>query len=385
MALHRFQIPVVVNRMYLPGEDDIFEIDGSFYVNSYSDVSVPEVPEKLSRKEEWAIEIMRQHFHHLFPESARERKLLLDFMAYTVQTNKRCNWCPVIQGCEGDGKTTFGEMMIGVLGRDNVRVILGENLVEQYTGWAENAQFVLIEEVRLHGKNRFDVINKMKPYVANRIVPVRRMRVDTYNVVNTISYLMTTNHKDGVPVHGGDTRYYPMFSQWQNTEDLEEFKRHHPRYYADLAEAVTEYPGALRKWLMEVKISKDFSPVKRAPKASAKAEMIFLNQTEEEEALTEVLKDHEREFISRELLDSAEVSEAMMDAGAIAPQGKAMKMMLSEAGYTYIGRFKLDGKARRLWSKTPHLFRRNGKVDSRLIRRFLAPERDQDQDEEGTE
>ena len=47
------------------------------------------------------------HMEHLFANE-RDRKLLLSWMAHIVQTGGRSNWAPVIQGAEGDGKTTIG-------------------------------------------------------------------------------------------------------------------------------------------------------------------------------------------------------------------------------------------------------------------------------------
>ena len=381
VALNRVQIPIVHNRMYVPGEDDIFEINGVPYVNSYSTNAVPETPDVIPKKHRHIIERVRRHFHHLFANK-KDRKLLLDSLAHIVQTNTRFNWAFLLQGAEGDGKTYFAGLMMAVLGHNNVRSILGENLGEKYTSWAEGSQFLFVEEVRLHGADRYAVVNKIKPFITNKMATIRRMNVDLYEVLNTISIVMTTNFKDGVPVNSEDTRYYSMFSRWQTRAQLDRFNAENPKYYAELAETLDiEYHGSLRRWLLDVKISKDFNPHKRAPMSSSRDEMIYLNKTDEEDAFDEAMAEAEsageRDFCHT-LLDSSRVAEKLADAGVSFPINRMLKTFLSNHGFTFLGVGKgLDGKAHRWWSQTPHRFlKSDGKLDAAAIRAWLAEDED---------
>jgi hypothetical protein len=382
VALNRVQIPIVHNRMYVPGEDDVFEISGVPYVNSYSQNAVPETPDVIPKKHQKIIDRVRGHFHHLFPNK-KDRKLLLDSLAHIVQTNTRFNWAFLIQGAEGDGKTYFAGLMSAVLGHNNVRNILGENLGEKYTAWAEGSQFLFVEEVRLHGADRYAVVNKIKPFITNKMATIRRMNVDLYEVLNTISIVMTTNFKDGVPVNSEDTRYYSMFSRWQTRAQLDKFNAENPRYYAELAETLDhEYHGSLRRWLLDVKISKDFNPHKRAPLSSSRDEMIYLNKTEEEDAfedaLAEAAEQGHRDF-GPALLNSALVAERLSDAGVTAPYGRLLKTFLSNHGFTYIGAAKdTDNKTRKWWSQTPEKFLKpDGKPNGDAIRAWLRQGEDE--------
>lgn len=353
VALNRYQIPTVQNHMYLPGEELFFSIKGLDYVNSYSDRDVPDEPEKYTKGARRAIQLVEDHLVHLFMHE-RDRKLLLDFMSW-VARGGRVNWAPVIQGTEGDGKTFFFELMGAVLGASNVNTVPGEALADKNTSWAEGHQFLFIEEIRLHGSNRFAVLNKVKPYITNTMASVRRMQVDWYKVVNTVSYMLATNHKDGMPIDKKDTRYFPMFSRYQTTEAIAAFERQNPKYYDQLYGALEEHAGALRKWLIERELSPGFNAKKRAPVSAAKAEMIFLNQSEEDEAFEASLEDEEI-FYSRKLLCSDLVNDKMSEHGSAAPYGRLLKQMLSEAGFTYLGRFTIGGEKMRLWSMTPSHF-----------------------------
>lgn len=365
VAVHRFQIPSVANKMYLPGEDETFDANGLPYINSYSDATVPETPDKLNRKQRRMCARVERHLEHLFPNE-RDRKLLLSWLAYIAQTGGRVNWAPVLQGAESDGKSFFGLMMASVLGGENVNAINGTDLAEKYTSWAEGSQVCMIEEVRLHGADRFAVINKVKTYITNVMVSIRRMNTDSYKVINTVNYLLTTNHKDGVPVNDSSSRYFPMFSRWQTKAAIDKFNRQNPEYYDELHE-VLEHGGALRRWLLDYELHEDFNPKRRATESASLKEMRYLNQSDEEEGLAEIL-DREITGCCRELLDSSALAEAMADAGIPIPQGPAWKRLLSEGGFTALGQVKVDGKPRRYWSQEPDKFIVDGKVDTNAIR-----------------
>lgn len=370
VAVHRYQIPIVANKMYAPLEEQFFEANKLNYVNSYSSATVPEMPDILNRRQRRMIKRIEKHLEHLFPND-RDRKLLLSWMAYIVQTNDKVKWAPVIQGVEGDGKSFFGLVMGAVLGGENVDVIDGDAFAEKYTPWAEGSQFLMVEEVRLHGMDRFAVINKVKPFISNVMVSIRRMQTDLYKVINTVNYLLTTNHKDGVPVNDNSSRYFPMFSRWQTLIALNAFKKANPNYYTELHEALEE-AGALRFWLMDYELHEDFNPLERASESSSMKEMKYLNQSDEEEGLAEVL-DKEIVGATRELVDSSILAEAMHDHGVPVPYGLAWKRLLSESGFTYLGPVKVDHKTRKFWSQTPDKFIVDDAVDKSLIRDFLDP------------
>lgn len=371
VAVNRYQIPAVANKMYAPLEDEFFEANKLSYVNSYSDLTVPEdVPDELNRKERRMVKRVVRHLEHLFANE-RDRKLLLSWLAYIVQTNSKINWAPVIQGVENDGKSFFGRMMAVIIGGENVNVIDGEAFAEKYTNWAEGCQFLMVEEVRLHGMDRFAVINRVKPFISNDFVTIRRMNTDRYKVLNTVNYFLTTNHKDGVPINDNSTRYFPMFSRWQTKVALDKFNAENPDYYKELHE-VLEHGGALRRWLMDYELHPEFSPVERARESSSRKEMLYLNQTEEEEGLAEILDKNEA-GCTRELLDSSVLAETMHEAGLSVPYGRAWKQMLSEAGFTYLGPVNVNGKTRKYWSQTPAAFVSGDKINTIAIRDTLDP------------
>lgn len=371
LALNVLRIPTVANKMYMPGEmEGVFSLNGIAYVNSYSDEDVPGIPEIVSASGQRCIERVERHVSHLF-RSPRDGVLLLDWIAYIVQTGQRVNWAPMIQGTQGDGKSWFASFFSAVLGMGNVVVIKGRALEEQYNGWAEGQQIVFIEEVRLHGKNRFDAVNNLKTNITNPIVEIRRMRTDIYNVINQSSYFVTSNSRDGLPIDATDTRYFPMFSRFQRKEQIAEFNAENPDYYTDLYASLHE-PGVLRKWLMERELSEEFSPTQRAPSSASRWEMIELSKTEETDAFEIALAEEASHDFCDLMLDSALCGSKMTGHGSSAPLGLALNRLLTGAGFSPLGRPTIAGVSRRLWTRYPEKFTdENGVVDTRAVRAYF--------------
>src|SRR3546814_171905 len=101
--------------------------------------------------------------------------------------------------------------------------------------------------------------------------------------------------------------------------------------------------------------------------------MRYLNQTEEEEGLNEILDESDDPEISRELCNSAKLQEAMQDNGIAVPYGMAWKRLMSERGFTPLGKVKVGGSSYTYWSQEPSRFIVNGKTDTKAIRDWIEP------------
>lgn len=373
-ALNLWEIETVYRRMYMPHENEFFTYNGQRFVNFYSEAGVPDVPERYSSDDKAAIQRVEDHLRHLFPVE-RDWKLLLDWLAYIVQTKRRCSWMPLIQGTEGDGKTFFAKMMKVILGWENVSIIPGENLQERYNHYMEGALLVFVEEVRLHGVNRYEALNRMKPWITNEVLTIRAMHRGSYEIVNTASIMGASNHKDAIPAGENSTRYFPIFSRWQTRKAIKAFTNANPDYYTELY-ACLDHAGALRKWLLEYKLSDGFDADARAPESSSRAEMIALNESDEETAFDEALATSNRLDFCDMMLDSAVVGDVLEERGGEAPYGRGLKRFLSERGFSSFPKaVKVGGKTLRLWSRNPERFRdEHGVQDNEKIRKWLEPD-----------
>lgn len=354
-ALNLWEVETVYRRMYMPQEEPFFTYKGQRFVNSYTKAGVPHVPAKLSISDDCAITRVRRHLSHLFVEESAW-KLLLDWLAYVVQTRRRISWMPLIQGTEGDGKTFFAELLKAVLGRENVAIIPGEAIEERYNHFMEGALVVFVEEVRLQGRNRYEALNRLKPWITNDTISIRAMHRGSSEIVNTASLIAATNHKDAIPAGTSDTRYYPLFSRWQTREKLQAFNEANPSYYVDLYSTL-QHAGALRKWLLEHQIRPHFDPAGRAPESPYRSEMIALSETDLETAFREALAESTRADFCETLLESALLDDILFRRGVNAPRDRARNIFLARQGFTKFPRkLTIAGRTRSYWTREPERF-----------------------------
>lgn len=372
-VVNLYQVPVVYNRMFMPGQPALYSMNGIDYANSYTEEGIPEIPGETSPVEDEAVQIFLDHFVHIIANEA-DRTVFLDYLTYIVQNpGKRINWAILLQGAEGDGKSFFISVLSAVMGDNNVNMITGKALEEKYNPWAENALVCFIEDVRLHGNNRFDAINTLKPMITNPTVSIRRMQTNVYTVVNTMNYILTANVKDAMPVGDEDSRIFPIFTRYQRASDLEKFKTANPYYY-DRLFAILQFAGALRQFFLLRKLSPTFNPRARAPKSSYRREMVLLNQTEEVVALTDTLEESDQIDYCEFLLDSSKLADHFMGTDALAPRGKALSRLLSQFGFTLLGRFKVNGEKRQYWTMQPWAWPDDDNKRGDAIREYLDPD-----------
>lgn len=370
-ALNVVRIPKVATTRYMPGYEHVFSMEGVKYANSYSLGPQHEMPEDLSFDEEIDIERVIAHMSHLFSDE-RERKLLLDWMGYVVQNpGQRVNWAILMQGVEGDGKSFFMQLMATAMGSKHISVVKPKNLEEGFNGWAEGHRLVFVEEVKMHGHNRFDVLNSIKDLITNTAIAIRRMRTDTYTVPNMASYMLTTNFKDAMPLSRGDTRYFVMFSRFTRIEQVEKFNIDNPTYYPNLFDALQRSPGAIRKWLMTHKVSEDFNPKARAPKSVGKDYMSGMAKSENQELLESIFEEEPRRDLCPELVCVSTLREVFFDNDVIDFPDKPLGQMLSSMGFEKLGQIMVNGKRDRFWSMNGERFKHSGKLDKNLVRIYL--------------
>lgn len=357
-AMRIAKIPVLHMAMYLPGADETFRDEsGLEWVNTYRDTA-PEMPAEYSPRDLANIEIVKNHSIHVFGEAQRrDIEILTSTLAYIVQTGRRVNWITVIQGAQGVGKTYYAVLLKAVLGGQHVHMIDTDVLANSaFTDWAANHQMLYIEELKLHGK-RYDVMDKLKPYITNDIVSIHPKGSKQYNTINTASYFAFTNHRDAVPVTEGDTRYFIVLSQWQSKESVIAFRKDSPHYYSKLFDALIESPGALRRWLMEYKLHPDFDPVARAPFSEGRETVIDENKSDLQTAIEDVINAGTTPGISPDLIIIHLLVAALGDDIAVSPPPKAIGAVLRRLEYTPIKgrRVKISGQYFYCWTKNAEI------------------------------
>ena len=92
--------------------------------------------------------IFLEHMRYLIPDE-RERKLLLDWLAWLVQhPDQKIMYAVLIVGLERTGKSWLGYMLRKLLGDSNVAMVGDEDPVgDTFNGWTENKLLGVVHEL----------------------------------------------------------------------------------------------------------------------------------------------------------------------------------------------------------------------------------------------
>lgn len=354
LALNVYQVPVVSGYVYLPGADRIVDWEGRKHVNRFNPDDIVPVPDKMTSKARRAVEAVKRHFEISYPV-ARERELLLSWLAYTIKRmDKKIRWAVVMQGVDGAGKGFIGEMLMAIMSRNNVEMVNAQALEEKYTGFYDSRKVVVLEEARIHGTSRYAVMDKLKPFITNDVVSIRRMHTDTYNVPNVTSTMILTNHSDALPVYDADRRYFVISTHFQTKNMIEKFRERHPDHYDDIFNAIANYPGATREWLEDYPLHPEFDPDGHAPMTDAKARMIDLARGDDEDDIEELIAEGRDPEVNSLLLNASRLRDLAMDFSCGVPYGPKLSNFLTSKGFVYVGRARgANGKQARYWSRSP--------------------------------
>lgn len=298
MALNHWRIDVVDRTIYNPVADLMYYEGGLRYLNLYRPDTCPQMPIEMTEGDRRAVAILVEHTEILIPDE-RERTLFLDYLAYCIQKpGAKIRWAPLLKGVEGDGKSAFVVMMIHCLGHQNVRVLDSSTLESSnFTSWGAGQCFTGVEEIKLHGHNKYDIYNKLKPYLSNDFIEIHKKSKDPYNVPNTTNYMLLTNFEDGVPVTDNDRRVMFLRSPFMSKEAMFDAvvarTGLQSREYFDrlFDQCIKAHPGALRKWFMERELSPEFSADGRAPITAARSEAVDLSVKESTYSIEAILEE----------------------------------------------------------------------------------------------
>lgn len=264
-------IPKVARLMYLPSAGRLFKRDGITYANTYISKNIPDLTCQKSDNYTEHSNIFKHHIKLMIGggDWTRECQLFCNFLRYIAENpGNRVSWAVLLQGAEGDGKSIpITRVMARLLGHSNTTNISAQTIESSiFTDWAENHRLGVIEEIKLHGHNRFDILNKLKAVITNEVIEIHPKGFKVYTVPNTGNYYLTTNYKDALPIASGDRRYMILFSQFPAG------LRKDTKYFDALYGAIDSSDGtvSIGQWLLSIDYHEEFKPQSHAPETRAK-------------------------------------------------------------------------------------------------------------------
>lgn len=148
-----------------------------------------------------------------------DRAILMNYIAAVVQyPGVKFQWAPVLQGCEGNGKTAVFSALTYAVGPRYVHQPRAKQLGGQFNGWLEGKILSIVEEVHMEGRR--DVLDTLKPLITNTVIEAERKGIDQRMIDNVANWAFCTNYKDAVLKSRDDRRYAVFFAAQQSAADL---------------------------------------------------------------------------------------------------------------------------------------------------------------------
>lgn len=266
----------------------------------------------------------------------RDRMIFLCYMAASVQhIGVKFQWWPLLQGVEGNGKTFFMKCVEHAVGTRYTHYPRASQMGGQFNGWIQNKVFIGIEEI--HMRDKFELLDAMKPLVTNDRIPIEMKGVDELNGDNRANGIMCTNYQDALIKTANDRRYGIFFTAQQTALDLLQ-QGMDSDYFSNLYHWARSRGGyeAVAYYLAHYPIPDEFNPatrLNRAPMTTSTPDAIQLSMGRiEQEVLAAAGEGNVPGFMGGWLSSSA-MSTLLDAAGVKKPSPNRRRMILNAIGY----------------------------------------------------
>lgn len=151
------------------------------------------------------------HLVRLLPDE-RDRTILLSYMAACVQyKGRKFQWCPVIQGVEGNGKTLFSLCVAEAIGQHYTHWPHATDLASPFNAWLADKVFVGVEELYSQD-HQAEVIEKLKTMITGAMgIQIQAKGVDQASMTICANFMATTNYLNAVRKTPDNARRFAMF------------------------------------------------------------------------------------------------------------------------------------------------------------------------------
>lgn len=347
-ARNFLKITKVYDYDYDPSQpNEVFFVRKSIkYVNTYH----PTYPEPEPARKEEAGRLILAHRDNLIAEP-EYRRTFVDFMAYMVQfPGRKIRWAVLIQSAEGAGKTFFAKAMQAALGYDHVKILSDESIKSGWNEWAFGHQLVAVEEIRVVGHNRHEIMNVIKPLITNDDINITERYRNSRQARNITNYLLFTNFHDALALTPNDRRYFVVKSPLQSEAQIKALGKD---YFIPLFDFLDDHPGAIRSWLSDWKISPDFCANGRAPRTKYANTMIDDSANDLTASVRRLLLEADYPLIQYDIVSAKTLMDVLrLEEGLGHVTGQQVAHVLREEGLQQMGRFPFGEERHYLWARS---------------------------------
>lgn len=161
------------------------------------------------------------HVAKLLPDPA-DQAIILAYMAAVVQhKGAKFQWCPLVQGAEGNGKTVLISCIEQAVGERYTHLPNAQDLGGnggKFTGWLRGKLFIGIEEIKT--AHKLEILEVLKPLITNRRGEIQGKGQDQVTGDNRANFMMCSNYKDAIPATVDKRRYAIFYTAQQSKADI---------------------------------------------------------------------------------------------------------------------------------------------------------------------
>lgn len=327
-----WKIPQVDHVRFLPDRQPgeiIIDGMGRKGLNTYIPVKIDMREGDVSRWLDWLT--------RLLPDT-EDRDILIRYLAHCVKfPGYKIPWAPMLQSTEGTGKTVFRELLTHCLGDNYVYQPKAPELVKSgstFNGWMRAKLMIIVDEIKID--ERRELIEILKPMIADARVEVQSKGVDQEMEDNPANWLFFSNYKDAIPVNSNGRRYSIFYSALQSARDIETAGMG-GSYFAELFDWLREDGyAAIAHYLLNYNIERGDIPM-RAPETSSHSEALSLSRSPMEHIIHGCILDAVPGFRGG-FVSSVAVVQRCREAGIRTPSASSIQTCLEGMGYVSVGR-----------------------------------------------
>lgn len=284
--------PKVSSTCFYPNIESggIVEEEGRRLVNTFVPVPIDATPGDVTP--------FLTHLGKLLPDE-RDRTILLSYMAAVVQyKGHKFQWAPLIQGCEGNGKTLFTRCVAHAVGERYTHMPRADEIGEKFNAWLFDKIFIGVEDIHVPD-HKAEIIEVLKPMITSTRLARRAMQTDQTMHNICANFIFNSNHKNAIKTTLNDRRYCVFFTAQQEAIDVKRDGMDGD-YFPDLYKWLrTGGYAAVTAFLQAYDIPVEFNPTgicQRAPQTTSTMEAVTASMGSVEQEILEAIDEGRQGF-----------------------------------------------------------------------------------------
>lgn len=299
----------------------------------------------------------------------RDRQIILSYMAGVCQyPGRKFLWAPVVQGAQGNGKSTLISVLQycvdGVVQGVNddesmyVTTMTAKDIDDKFNGNMANKTLCVIHEMHTDSfKDQRERQDHLKTLVTEPTMMIEEKGVNKYQARNVVNFFFCSNHRDAVRLEDNERRFAVFYTAQQTVADILA-QGMTPQWFQDLWGWLrADGFAVIYDYLMDYDIPAEFNPAggaTRAPVTSSTAAAVAESRSPVETILHDAIMSEEQGFKNGWVSTRAVANLCEAD-GIKKPATRSLSTALRAMGYFKVGKVKVvmqEGGMTNLWSTT---------------------------------